>query len=203
MWSLSPDSPNHERIGKGICRENNNLQSQCRQPEILPPEEEVITGITDNQPTTGGGNNWGQTGGGQSFDDTLPEDELTDEEALLGDENLDDLDTEDVYTIPMASDGSYSSVTKDGVNPVPILAGLGLVAAAGVGAKIYMDNKKNNENGDDDEFMDDSEFEEFSSTDSDLIADEWTDETLGSDNPNEESDYERPSFYSDTLGDEI
>ena len=103
----------------------------------------------------------------------------------------------------MASDGSYSSVTKDGVNPVPILAGLGLVAAAGVGAKIYMDNKKNNENSDDDEFMDDSEFEEFSSTDSDLIADEWTDETLDSDNPNEESDYERPSFYSDTLGDEI
>ena len=31
--SLSPDSPNHERIGKGICRENNNLQSQCRQTE--------------------------------------------------------------------------------------------------------------------------------------------------------------------------
>ena len=33
VWSLSPDSPNHERIGKGICRENNNLQSQCRQTE--------------------------------------------------------------------------------------------------------------------------------------------------------------------------
>lgn len=173
------------------------------QLETLPPEEEVITGITDKQPTTGGGNNWGQTGGGQSFDDTIPEDELTDEETLLGDENLDDLDTEDVYTIPMASDGSYSSVTKDGVNPVPILAGLGLVAAAGVGAKIYMDNKKNNENIDDDEFMDDSEFEEFSSTDSDLIADEWTDETLGEDMADTDADYERPSFYSDTLNEEI
>lgn len=25
--ALPPDSSNHERIGKGICRENNNLQS--------------------------------------------------------------------------------------------------------------------------------------------------------------------------------
>ena len=180
-------------------------------------EEEIIAGVTDNNPSgeqdtggnNGGGGYWGPSGGGQSFDDTITEeilgDGITDEDALLGDEDLEGLeDEDDIYTIPLASgNSSTSKVTKDGINPIPILAGLGLVAAAGVGAKIYMDNKKNNENGDDDEFMDDSEFEDFSSKDSDLIADEWTGEETMNENTDEGLDYERPSFYSDTLGDEI
>ena len=180
-------------------------------------EEDIIAGVTDNNPSgddnnggnNGGGGYWGPSGGGQSFDDTITEEILgegiTDEDALLGDEDLEGLeDEDDIYTIPLASgNSSTSKVTKDGINPIPILAGLGLVAAAGVGAKIYMDNKKNNENGDDDEFMDDSEFEDFSSKDSDLIADEWTGEETMNENTDEGLDYERPSFYSDTLGDEI
>lgn len=105
----------------------------------------------------------------------------------------------------MTVDGTKTKVTKDGINPIPILAGLGLAAAAGVGAKIYLDNKKNNENEDEeDEFMDDSEFDnEFGSSDSDLIADEWTEGSEIAEPQDEGLDYERPSFYSDTLGEEI
>ena len=96
-------------------------------------------------------------------------------------------------------------VTKDGINPIPILAGLGLAAAAGVEAKIYLDNKKNNENEDEeDEFMDDSEFDdEFGSSASDLIADEWSEGSEIAEPQDDGLDYERPSFYSDTLGEEI
>ena len=194
-------------------------------PSEDPIEEEIITGVGDGNQNNNSGNNsgsnggsngggsWGPSDNGQSEEnitDEVLDDELSDEDELLKDDELDDLEDEDedsIYTIPLASeDSTTQNITKNGTNPIPILAGLGLVAAAGVGAKIYIDNKKNNENSDDDEFMDDSEFEEFSPADSDLIADEWTgDETNTnlSENDTETLDYERPSFYSDTLGDEI
>ena len=137
--------------------------------------------------------------------------DLSDEDKLLKD-NKDNLDNEDesTYIIPPITN-TDKKVTKDGINAIPILAGLGLVAAAGVGAKIYMDNKKNNDNGEEDyddefktdsDYMSDSDFDTLSSQDSDLIADDWTEETASTEG-NEGLDYERPSFYSDTLGEEI
>ena len=47
----------------------------------------------------------------------------------------------------------------------------------GVGAKMYLDNKKNNENGDD---------EDYSEENDDLLADEWNGEDT-------EFNYEDPS----------
>ena len=182
--------------------------------ETTPTETPIVDNTGNNY--TGGGQSWGTTGDGTSMDEPadgdLSDEDLSDEDLLLGDEDLEDLEDEDsVYTIPMTVEDTTKKSTKSSSKAVPILVGLGLAAAAGVGAKIYMDNKKNNDNGeddefsdDDDEFMTDSEYDELNSTDSDLIADEWSGEDDTTSSADEESlDYERPSFYSDTLGDEI
>ena len=169
----------------------------------------------DGNNWNGGGNNWNGGENDLTPDDNLlpddeidPDDGLNNEDDLLEDDDLEGLeDDESIYTIPMVPDKSSTKVTKDGINPIPILAGLGLAAAAGVGAKIYLDNKKNNDNDEDgdldedDEFMSDSDYDEFASSDSDLIADDWTGED--SEEVEESLDYEKPSFYSDTLGEEI
>ena len=188
-------------------------------PDTTPP-----TNPEDNGNNNTGGNNHGwdnSNSGYESNPDGNPGenldnndqngDDLSDEDKLLDDDNLGDLDDDSIYTIPTITNNSNTKVTKDGINAIPILAGLGLAAAAGVGAKIYMDNKKNNDNGEeeyDDEFksdsdyMSDSDFDSLSSQDSDLIADDWTEESTPQEG-DESLDYERPSFYSDTLGEEI
>ena len=56
---------------------------------------------------------------------------------------------------PQSNDGIGGTV-------IPIAAGLSAAAAAGLGAKAYMDRKKNNDNGDDD--FDTEEWNEDSST---------------------------------------
>ena len=183
-------------------------------PDTTPP---TIPG--DNGNNNSGGNNqgWNNSNGGYepNPDESLDKDDpnngdLNDEDKLPDDDNLGDIEDDSIYTIPTITN-TDKKVTKDGINAIPILAGLGLAAAAGVGAKIYMDNKKNNDNGEeeyDDEFqsdsdyMSDSDFDTLSSQDSDLIADDWTEESTPQEG-DETLDYERPSFYSDTLGEEI
>ena len=183
-------------------------------PDTTPP---TIPG--DNGNNNSGGNNqgWNNSNGGYepNPDESLDKDDpnngdLSDEDKLPDDDNLDDIEDDSIYTIPTITN-TDKKVTKDGINAIPILAGLGLAAAAGVGAKIYMDNKKNNDNGEeeyDDEFqsdsdyMSDSDFDTLSSQDSDLIADDWKEESAPQEG-DESLDYEKPSFYSDTLGEEI
>ena len=183
-------------------------------PDTTPP---TIPG--DNGNNNSGGNNqgWNNSNGGYepNPDESLDKDDpnngdLSDEDKLPDDDNLGDTEDDSIYTIPTITN-TDKKVTKDGINAIPILAGLGLAAAAGVGAKIYMDNKKNNDNGEeeyDDEFqsdsdyMSDSDFDTLSSQDSDLIADDWKEESAPQEG-DESLDYEKPSFYSDTLGEEI
>ena len=183
-------------------------------PDTTPP---TIPG--DNGNNNSGGNNqgWNNSNGGYepNPDESLDKDDpnngdLSDEDKLPDDDNLGDIEDDSIYTIPTITN-TDKKVTKDGINAIPILAGLGLAAAAGVGAKIYMDNKKNNDNGEeeyDDEFqsdsdyMSDSDFDTLSSQDSDLIADDWKEESAPQEG-DEGLDYEKPSFYSDTLGEEI
>ena len=183
-------------------------------PDTTPP---TIPG--DNGNNNSGGNNqgWNNSNGGyepkpdESLDNDDPNNgDLSDEDKLPDDDNLGDIEDDSIYTIPTITN-TDKKVTKDGINAIPILAGLGLAAAAGVGAKIYMDNKKNNDNGEeeyDDEFqsdsdyMSDSDFDTLSSQDSDLIADDWKEESAPQEG-DESLDYEKPSFYSDTLGEEI
>lgn len=86
--------------------------------------------------------------------------------------------TSTTYTIPTIS-GKSPETPKKAVNPVAILTSLGLATAAGVSSKIYLDNKsKNKSTTEEDEFKDDDEFdEEYDSINSDLITDEWIEES--------------------------
>lgn len=58
--------------------------------------------------------------------------------------------------------------SKSKFNAVPILAGLGLAAAAGVGTKDYLDSKKNNATEDNIETENYDEFEDLNTKDSDF-----------------------------------
>ncbi len=69
---------------------------------------------------------------------------------------------------------------KTGINFGPVLAGIGATAAVGVGAKVYLDNKKNNEN--DDEYKDE----------------EFTEEELYDDNINNEIDQSSDEISAET-----
>lgn len=88
---------------------------------------------------------------------------------------------ESVYTIPSNLSGvKETKKSNSGSSILPVLGGLGAAAAVGVGAKMYLDNKKNNENGDDEE-------DEFNTSENDdLLADEWNGEDT-------EFNYEDPS----------
>ncbi len=159
------------------------------EPTPTPPTNSDNSGSSgiDHGGNTGGGYNPGGSynGGNANVWDQVPdsnvdvvEPELPDGELPI-EEPTDTIDTElptdeseSVYTIPTGLTGATTS-TKSGKknsSALPILGGLGAAAAVGVGAKIYMDNKKNNDNGEDDEATD----EEFNFTDEDnLLADEW------------------------------
>ena len=89
-------------------------------------------------------------------------------------------DEEDVYTIP--TDLSGVTTTKKhssgGSGVIPVLGGLGAAAAVGVGAKMYMDHKKNNDNDEDSDENDDNS-EEWNDTfdgNDGILADEWNED---------------------------
>ena len=121
----------------------------------------------------GTGNIWsGITDNGEVTEPELPDGELPIEEPT--DTELPGTE-ESVYTIPTDLSGvTTKKKSSSGSSVIPILGGLGAAAAVGVGAKIYMDNKKNNDNGEDDDYNDDFEFkDENNDNGDDLLADEW------------------------------
>ncbi len=87
---------------------------------------------------------------------------------------------EDVYTIP--TDLSGATTTKKhssgGSGVIPVLGGLGAAAAVGVGAKMYMDHKKNNDNDEDSDENDDNseEWNDTSEGNDGILADEWNED---------------------------
>lgn len=112
------------------------------------------------------------------LDDGLDE---GDDSSLLEDSEL----TEDgLYTIPTPIEPTEEPSDNDGGSSVgPILTGLGLAGAAGVGAKIFLDKKKERELSDEE---DDDEDE--------IIADEWNEDNDSFDFMNEE---DSPFDYQD------
>lgn len=121
----------------------------------------------------GTGNIWsGTTDNGEVTEPELPDGELPIEEPT--DTELPGTE-ESVYTIPTDLSGvTTKKKSSSGSSVIPILGGLGAAAAVGVGAKIYMDNKKNNDNGEDDDYTDDFEFKDENNDNGDnLLADEW------------------------------
>ena len=136
-------------------------------------------GTTNNNTgnSSTGNNNWSSNTTTEPGIEENPElePELPIEDSDLIDEPGEE---ESVYTIPSNLSGvKETKKSSSGSGILPVLGGLGAAAAVGVGAKMYLDNKKNNENGDDDEGYDESDDENFNTSENDdLLADEWNGE---------------------------
>ncbi len=146
-------------------------------PDTSAPTTIINTpGTTPNTTTTTTGGDTFHTGGGYTGtggyigdNSTLPTDSTTDTTTGLEDvkDTLNDSTTsiEDVikgskYTkIPSTPTPVTTQKSSGGSSAViPIAAGLSAAAAAGIGAKAYMDRKKNNDNGEDEEEFDTDEW---------------------------------------------
>ena len=99
-------------------------------------------------------------------------------------ELLDELEESATSLDDIISGGSYQkiptssipvSTKKNGSSVIPIAAGLSAAAAAGIGAKAYMDYKKNNEMNEEEEF--DEEYSDEYQED-DLDVHEWNDDSV-------------------------
>lgn len=132
---------------------------------------------TPNTPTTTTGGDTFHTGGGytgtggytgDNSNTTISAETPTDTPSTIDDvkDTLTDSTTsiEDVikgskYTkIPSTPSPVTTQKSGSGSAVIPIAAGLSAAAAAGIGAKAYMDRKKNNDNGEDDEEFDTDEW---------------------------------------------
>ncbi len=135
-------------------------------------------GTTNNNTgnSSTGNNNWSSNTTESGIEENPElEPELPIEDSDLIDEPGEE---ESVYTIPSNLSGvKETKKSNSGSGILPVLGGLGAAAAVGVGAKMYLDNKKNNENGDDDEEYSEGDDENFNTSENDdLLADEWNGE---------------------------
>lgn len=139
-------------------------------------------------------NNYNFVNSGISTSQDGPIEILTDEKP--GEDQITSLpdDDEDIYTIP--TDLSGAKNTKKGFNnsAIPIFGGLGAAAAVGVGAKMYMDHKKNNDNDENSDINEDNR-EKWNDTfdeNDGILADEWNEDD--SNLEYEDSDDEESGF---------
>lgn len=104
-------------------------------------------GDTGVRSSTGGGNSGVVADAGTK---TNPIEDVTSDTTT----SIDDVIKGSKYTkIPTSSKpiSTTSTSGSGGSTVIPVVAGLSAAAAAGIGAKVYMDRKKNNENGEYDE----------------------------------------------------
>ena len=136
------------------------------------PIETTVTTHTGGGSTGGGGGGY-SGGGGDGYTDYsgggasaaatvpenttegVPEEEVPDDIVGIEDEIDEGLDTivkgDDVSKIPVSNDPIVTKKSS-GSSVIPIAAGLSAAAAAGLGAKAYMDHKKNNSDDSSEEF---------------------------------------------------
>jgi len=172
-------------------------------PSSQPSSYNIVTPGVVTPSSGGGGGNSGETHSGVSFNgtsmaaDAAASDELISADALdmldeLDDVSIDDIDTStSVRKIPtFDKEIKTASKNKSSNSVIPIAAGLSVAAAAGLGAKAYMDYKRNNETSEDEEEYDD-EFEDYSDENYDEGFDtpEWT-----GDEDTVEVDYDQPTI---------
>ena len=136
-----------------------------------PPQDNLGTVIGS---TGNGGNDF--SGEGMSFDADIDDTEILDD--IDTGEDLDPSDS--IITIPTTIKETTTKNTKKNSAAGPVLGALGVAAAAGIGAKVYMDNKSNNTNDEEDEEYDDFE-------NSEINADEWNGDEMGTTTDNDDS----------------
>ena len=115
-------------------------------------------------------------------DETAPSPEVPDDEIVKGNE----------YTKIPTSDTPIETKHKSGNGFIPIAAGLSAAAAAGIGAKVYMDRKNNNDNGEDD--FTSEELNSDESTISNQIDNNNTQEDTKEDNTTEEDNINNDDY---------
>lgn len=115
-------------------------------------------GTTQTTQHTGGGYSGsggyrGYTGGGTSGTEAVTETASVEDVLSESTTSIDDVIKGSKYTkIPTSSRPITTTASgSSGSAAIPVVAGLSAAAAAGIGAKVYMDRKKNNENGEYDE----------------------------------------------------
>ncbi len=86
----------------------------------------------------------------------IPEIPNSEEPIILDPDEPSQIETE---PITINTTPAVEQTKKSGINIVPVVAGVGAATAVGVGAKVYLDNKKNNDN--DEESTDEELFEEL------------------------------------------
>lgn len=103
----------------------------------------------------------------------IPETANSEEPIILEPEEPSSIETE---PITINTTPAVEQTKKSGINIGPVLAGVGVATAIGVGAKVYLDNKKNNDNDEDsideDLFSESQEDEEEQNTD-EISAENW------------------------------
>ncbi|MBP5679198.1 MAG: hypothetical protein J6X28_05205 [Bacilli bacterium] len=139
-------------------------------PDTTPGYSPIPVGSSG---TSSGGDGGDHSGAGYDgavlSTDPVP---LEDDGRMEAMEGLDDstssiekvIDTQNYKKIPVTEKPIETTTSKSKSSVIPIAAGLGIAAAAGIGAKVYMDHSKNNDTGEEDE-------EEY---DDDFASDEWT-----------------------------
>lgn len=103
----------------------------------------------------------------------IPETANSEEPIILEPEEPSSIGTE---PITINTTPAVEQTKKSGINIGPVLAGVGAATAVGIGAKVYLDNKKNNDNDEDsideDLFSESQEDEEEQNTD-EISAENW------------------------------
>lgn len=103
---------------------------------------------TNGNGTSGGGYYWNGSGNGTN-------NTVTTEAPTVATEATFDIKEGNKYKLPTSSRPTttpQTPTTSKGNSVIPVLAGLSAAAAAGIGAKAYMDRKKNNDNESEEEF---------------------------------------------------
>ncbi len=172
----------------------NNTNTETNFPNSGPQENNTtITNqeSSSNQTTTSSNGSSGISHGGSSSNNNYnfvnsgisasqdePIEILTDEKP--GEDQITSLpdDDEDIYTIPTDLSGVKNTKKSFENSAIPIFGGLGAAAAVGVGAKMYMDHKKNNDNDEDSDENDDNseEWNDTSEGNDGILADEWNED---------------------------
>ena len=175
-------------------------------PTVPVTTEPVVTepikqegGPLPSTPTNGGGNNNGYGGnnywGGNNYSSN---NETPTEVSTTLTEPTFDIKEGNKFKLPTSTPMNTTTTTtttqNSGNSVIPVLAGLSAAAAAGIGAKAYMDRKKNRDN-DEEEFK-----SEDWSTDSDINIEYHEPsnnepETLDFDDTGDDYQYEEPEKY--------
>ncbi len=104
---------------------------------------------TNGNGTSGGGYYWNGSGNGTN-------NTVTTEAPTVATEATFDIKEGNKYKLPTSSRPTTPTTqpptSSKGNSVIPVLAGLSAAAAAGIGAKAYMDRKKNNDNESEEEF---------------------------------------------------